>query len=62
VRDALRALQQRRTQDALELELLRAKLAVGDAALSAGDAEQIDDADLETYLAGLGASVRRRSR
>ena len=62
VRDALRALKQRRAHDALKLELLRAQVHLGVSALDHGDAVDIDDNELETYLAELGGPRQRRSR
>jgi antitoxin ParD1/3/4 len=62
VRDGLRALQQRRKQDELKLELLRAQIELGVTALERGDATEIDDGELEHYLAGLTAPRTRRSR
>lgn len=62
VRDALRALQQRRKQDELKLELLRAQIELGVSALERGDATEIDEAEIESYLATLGAPRARRSR
>jgi antitoxin ParD1/3/4 len=53
VRDALRALQQRRREDALKLEVLRAQIQAGAEALQRGDFVEVEDADLETYLAQL---------
>jgi antitoxin ParD1/3/4 len=51
VRDALRALQQRRREDALKLEVLRAQIQAGVEALERGDFIEIEDTDLEAYLA-----------
>lgn len=62
VRDALRALQQRRAQDALKLELLRAQVNVGVTALDRGDAVDVDDSELDSYLGTLGGPRQRRSR
>jgi antitoxin ParD1/3/4 len=62
VRDALRALKQRREQDALKLELLRAQIELGVTALAGGDAVEIDDSEIESYLAELGTQRARRSR
>ena len=62
VRDALRALQQRRKQDELKLELLRAQIGVGVSALERGDATEIDESEIENYLAELSAPRPRRSR
>ena len=53
VRDALRALQQRRREDALRLEALRRQIDAGVEALDRGDFVELDDSELETYLAGL---------
>jgi antitoxin ParD1/3/4 len=53
VRDALRALQQRRREDALKLEVLRAQIQAGAEALQRGDFIEVEDADLEAYLARL---------
>jgi antitoxin ParD1/3/4 len=50
VRDALRALQQRRAEEALRLEALRRSIAAGLADLERGDYEEVDDADLEDWL------------
>lgn len=62
VRDALRALQQRRKQDELKLELLRAQIELGVSSLESGDASEIDESELDSYLAELGAGRTRRSR
>jgi antitoxin ParD1/3/4 len=62
VRDALRALQQRRKQDELKLELLRAQIELGISALERGDAGEIDADEIESYLAELSAPRARRSR
>jgi len=40
IRDALRALQQRRREDALKLELLRSRVAAGAEALRRGDSSK----------------------
>ena len=53
MRDALRALQQRRREDALKLERLRAEVQIGIDALERGDYVEIEDADLEAYIEGL---------
>lgn len=60
MRDALRALQQRRREDALRLAALRAEIEKGARDLDRGDFVEIDDADLERYLAGL--TPRRPAR
>jgi antitoxin ParD1/3/4 len=58
MRDALRALQQRRRADALKLKALRLHLKVGIEALEKGDFVDIDDSDLDDYLAGLAQKGR----
>jgi antitoxin ParD1/3/4 len=50
VRDALRALQQRRREDALKLEALRAQIRAGADALERGDSIEIEDSGLKAYL------------
>jgi len=50
VRDALRALQQRRQEDALRLKLLRSQVKLGIEALERGDFIEIDDAELDAYF------------
>ncbi|MBA3391193.1 MAG: type II toxin-antitoxin system ParD family antitoxin [Deltaproteobacteria bacterium] len=60
VRDALRALKQRRSENALKLEALRAQLEVGVRALDRGDATDVDANDLEGYLARLNEPRRRK--
>jgi antitoxin ParD1/3/4 len=65
VRDALRALQQRRQEDALKLEALRAQIKLGVAALDGNDVTELEPSELEAYVAGLRAprrSQRRRTR
>ena len=54
--------QPRREQDALALELLRAKVALGAAALDRGDFSDVDERDLESYFAGLGSPMVRPPR
>jgi len=60
VRDALRALMQRRKEDALKLELLRAQITAGIEALDRGDFIAMDADGLERYLAR--TPTRRRKR
>jgi antitoxin ParD1/3/4 len=59
VRDALRALQQRRKEDALKLKMLRARIDVGLAALDRGEFDEVDESELEAYLEKLGTSPRK---
>ena len=56
VRDALRALQQRRREDALKLKALRLQIKAGVVALERGEFAEIDDTGLEGYLEGLTAA------
>jgi antitoxin ParD1/3/4 len=59
VRDAIRALQQRRAEDALKLDRLRLSIKAGVAALDRGDYTEVEDADLDTYLDDLAAPTSR---
>lgn len=62
VRDALRALQQRRREDALKLRALRLHIKAGVDALDRGEFVEVDEADLETYLEGLAAGSGKDAR
>ncbi len=62
VRDALRALQQRRREDALKLKALRTQIKAGAGALERGEFTEIADADLENYLEGLTAAPGKGAR
>ena len=63
MRDALRALQQRRREDALRLAALRAQIQAGVRDLEKGDFVEVEDVDLERYLARLTPRrTRKRSR
>ena len=64
VRDAVRALQQRRNQDALKLRLLRAQLDLGIADLKNGDYDEVSVDELGEYLSKLSpvASARAKQR
>lgn len=53
MRDALRALQQRRREDKLRLAALRAEISKGIRDPDEGDFVELDDAELEQYLARL---------
>jgi len=55
VRDAIRALQQRRELDALRLDRLRLSVEAGAAALDRGDYVEIEDAGLDAFLDDLPA-------
>jgi antitoxin ParD1/3/4 len=50
MRDAIRALQQRRAEEALKLERLRRSIDAGLADLERGDYEEVDEAGLEDWL------------
>lgn len=62
IRDALRALQQRRREDALKLKALRVQIKAGIDALDRGDFVDVDDAELDEYLEGLTAPSDKRAR
>jgi antitoxin ParD1/3/4 len=61
VRDALRALQQRRREDALKLKALRMQIKAGVDALERGEFTEVADAHLDRYLEGLAAAPRKRA-
>src|SRR5829696_3766784 len=62
VRDALRALQQRRREDALKLKALRLQIKAGVESLERGEFVEVDDSGLEGYLENLRVGSRRRGR
>jgi antitoxin ParD1/3/4 len=62
IRDALRALQQRRKEDALKLKALRQQIKAGADALERGDYVEIDEAELENFLDGLSMHQGKTSR
>ena len=62
IRDALRALQQRRREDSLKLKVLRAQVKAGTDALDRGEFTEVDGADLNGYLARLTTPAARRAR
>ena len=67
VRDAIRALQHRRAEDALKLERLRLAVQAGVDALERGNYTEVSDADLDDYLDSLAEetpaeTVRRVAR
>ena len=61
-RDALRALQQRRREDALKLKALRLRIKSGVVALDRGKFAEIDDKDLDGHLEGLTATAGKGAR
>jgi antitoxin ParD1/3/4 len=62
VRDALRALQQRRREDALKLKALRMQIKAGIDALERGEFTEVADANLDRYLEDLASAPSKRSR
>lgn len=62
IRDALRALQQRRREDALKLKLLRGEIKKGIDAIDRGDHVELDDNELAEYLKGPAAWRRKHGR
>jgi antitoxin ParD1/3/4 len=59
MRDAIRALQQRREEQSLKLDRLRLSIKAGAAALDRGDYTEVDDEGLDAYLDDLAAQPRR---
>ena len=62
IRDALRALEQRRREDHLKLKALRMQIEAGVDAIQHGDFVEIEEADLESYFKRLAAKPRKRAR
>lgn len=62
IRDAVRALQQRRKEDALKLERLKLRVQAGIDDLDRGEFVEIDGEDLESYLVRLTEAGENRSR
>ena len=60
IRDALRVLQQRRRENKLKLQALRAQLKLGVDALRRGDFDEVDEADLPLYLKSLTEAGRKQ--
>lgn len=58
MRDAIRALQQRRAEEALKLDRLRVSIQQGIAALDRGEFTEVEDEDLEAYLDDISMSAR----
>jgi antitoxin ParD1/3/4 len=61
LRDALRALEQRRREDELKLKALRLQVNAGIDAIKRGDFAEIEESHLDDYLEGLKVS-RKRAR
>ena len=62
MRDALRALQQRRREDALKLKALRAMIDAGIDDLERGNYTELDEGELGDYLRTLARPRGKRSR
>ena len=62
LRDALRALEQRRREDELKLRALRMQIKAGIDAIKRGDFAEIEESDLDDYLEGLEVISRKRTR
>ena len=62
IRDALRVLQQRRREDKLKLQALRAQLKLGIDDLHHGAFDEVAEADLHLYLTSLTGSGRKPGR
>ena len=58
IRDAVRALQQRRAEEALRLDKLRLSINHGIAALDRGDYTDVEDEHLDDYLDDLAVPAR----
>jgi len=59
MRDAVRGLQQRWKEDELKLKALRKLVRDGAGALGRGEFDEVDDANLDAYLDGIGAPAAR---
>jgi antitoxin ParD1/3/4 len=59
MRDAIRALQQRRAEEALKLDRLRSSIKQGIAALDRGEFTEVEEEDLDAYLDDLTAPAHR---
>jgi antitoxin ParD1/3/4 len=62
VRDALRALAQRRREHDLKLKALRMQIKAGVDAIKRGDFAEIEESDLDDYLEELKVVPRKRAR
>jgi antitoxin ParD1/3/4 len=62
LRDALRALQQRRREDVLKLKALRTQIRIGVEALRRDEFVEVTDVDLDAYLERFKIAPRRRAR
>jgi antitoxin ParD1/3/4 len=62
LRDALRALEQRRREDELKLKALRMHIKAGIDAIKRGQFAEIEESDLEDYFERLKVVARKRAR
>jgi antitoxin ParD1/3/4 len=62
LRDALRALEQRRREDELKLKALRMQIKAGIDAIKEGDFVEVEEGRLDGYLEELKATPTKRSR
>jgi antitoxin ParD1/3/4 len=62
LRDALRALEQRRREDHLKLKALRMQIKVGIDAIKRGEFVEIEESELEDYIDRLELGPGKRSR
>jgi antitoxin ParD1/3/4 len=62
LRDALRALEQRRREDELKLKALRMQIKAGIDAIKRGEYAEIEESQLDDYLEGLKPVPRKRTR
>ena len=62
LRDALRALAQRRREHDLKLKVLRMQIKAGVDAIKSGDFAEIEESDLDDYLEELKVVPRKRAR
>jgi antitoxin ParD1/3/4 len=61
LRDALRALEQRRREDELKLKALRMQIKAGIDAIKRGDFAEVEESNLDDYLEGLKAPPKKRA-
>ena len=62
LRDALRALEQRRREDELKLKALRMQIKAGIDAINEGDFVEVEEGHLDGYLEELKAAPIKRAR
>jgi antitoxin ParD1/3/4 len=60
LRDALRALEQRRCEDELKLKALRMQIKAGIDAIKRGEYAEIEESQLDDYLEGLKPVPKKR--